>query len=329
MSIRYEHETYEVTTYRIDGTYTDHRRPDAVAFTSQLYEDLARRDFTINAMAYHPERGLIDYFEGQQDLKDGWIRCVGEATERFEEDALRMLRAIRFATRLQFTIEEGTFKAIQTKAAGLAHVSRERVADELNKTLLCQDPVGLKQIISSGLYPYICQQFQNQAVVDFEAPAKVTAQKPLRWAALLYPMGSERAGKVLRELKFDNATHHDTVHLLQNLSAALPQTGRSMRHFLHQLGVEYFEPLCELKRATGQNEEAELASGWTIFEAERNQCVTLHQLAVSGRDLIGAGAQTGKTLGCALHVLLELVMDQPEMNEKEKLLVYFRDNLLA
>ena len=95
VSVRYEHETYEVTTYRIDGAYTDHRRPTEVAFTSQLYEDLARRDFTINAMAYHPRRGLIDYFEGQQDLKKGCIRCVGKAEERFEEDALRMLRAIR------------------------------------------------------------------------------------------------------------------------------------------------------------------------------------------------------------------------------------------
>ena len=331
VSIRYDHETYEVTTYRIDGAYTDHRRPTEVAFTSQLYEDLARRDFTINAMAYHPQRGLIDYFEGQRDLKEGCIRCVGEATERFEEDALRMLRAIRFAARLQFTIERKTFEAIQIKAAGLAHVSRERVADEMNKTLLCENPQGLRQIVSGGLYPYICQQFRSEteASIDFDAPAKVAAQKSLRWAALLYPLGSERAGRVRRELKFDNTTHRDTVHLLQFREAALPQTGRDMRFFLNRLGTEYFEALCDLKGATGQASEEELSSGWKIFEAERHQCVTLHQLAVSGRDLIGAGAQTGKELGRALGLLLELVMERPEMNDKEKLLQYFCENLLV
>lgn len=331
VSIRYEHETYEVTTYRIDGTYTDHRRPDAVSFTSKLYEDLARRDFTINAMAYHPSRGLIDYFEGQQDLREGRIRCVGKATERFEEDALRMLRAIRFAARLRFTIEEATLQAIQIKAAGLAHVSRERVADELSKTLLCEEPEGLRLIVSSGLYPYICQTFRKQPKprIDFDAPARVASQKPLRWAALLYPMGSEAAGQVLRELKFDNATYHDVVHLLRYREAALPQTGRSMRFFLHELGTEYFEPLCALKWATGQDEPEVLASGWKIFEAERHQCVTLPQLAVSGRDLIGAGAQTGKELGIALNRLLELVLELPEMNERERLLRYFRENLLV
>lgn len=325
------HEAYEVTTYRVDGTYTDHRRPDHVAFTSQLYEDLARRDFTINAMAYHPTRGLIDYFQGQQDLKAGIIRCVGDPKERLEEDALRMLRAIRFAARLQFRIDSSTFRAIQEKAAGLFYVSRERVADELNKTLLCQHPFGLRQIVEAGLYPWICQEFyhQSEPQADFAAPAAVSAEKSLRWAALLYPMGSQTAGKVLKELKFDNATQRDTVRLLQYLPAALPQDGRSMRHFLHELGTEYFPGLCELKIAAKQQTEEEIASVWTIYEAERNQCVTLRQLAVDGRDLIGAGAQTGKELGGALNHLLRVVMDQPEMNERERLLAYFRENWKA
>ena len=331
VSVRYEHETYEVTTYRIDGAYTDHRRPDAVAFTSLLYEDLARRDFTINAMAYHPERGLVDYFEGQLDLQRGCIRCVGKAEERFQEDALRMLRAIRFAARLRFEIEENTFKAIQNKAEGLAHVSRERVADEMNKTLLCEEPQGLCKIVSGGLYPYICQQFklQDQPEADFEAPGKVPAEKSLRWAALLHRMGCEQAGKVLRELKFDNATQRDTVHYLQFLGAALPQTGRDMRFFLHELGTDYYAGLCKLKVAAGYNKPEEVASVWTIFEAEEQQCVTLHQLAVSGRDLIGAGAQTGKALGRCLEQLLQVVMEEPQMNDKEKLLQYFRENLMA
>lgn len=321
---------YEVTTYRIDGDYTDHRRPDRVSFTSQLYEDLARRDFTINAMAYHPERGLIDYFQGQQDLEQGVIRCVGEARQRFDEDALRMLRAIRFSARLKFCIEPATFQAIREQAARLQYVSRERVADEMNKTLLCAHPQGLEQIVGSGLYPWICPELQQaQQQIDFEAPARVEPVKSLRWAALLYPLGSEAAGRVLQQLKFDNATRREAVHLLRFLHAALPQSGRDMRFFLHELETQEYPLLSQLKRAAGIGSEPEIRSAWTIYEAEKDQCVTLRQLAVSGRQLIGAGARPGKELGDALQWLLRLVMEKPECNEQETLLRYFREKWQA
>lgn len=326
VSVLYDHETYEVTTYRIDGVYSDHRRPDAVVYTSLLYEDLARRDFTINAMAYHPQRGLIDYFDGQLDLAQKRIRCVGNPLERFEEDALRMLRAIRFSARLGFSIEKSTQQAICQKAPGLAHVSRERVADELTRTLLCDQPQGLSCIVPTGLAPWISQEFEQGEQLDFLAPARVEKEKSLRYAALLYPLGQRRAGNVLEELKLDNATKRTAVHLLAFLEAALPQNGREMRLFLHRLGAEVFKPLCSLKYAAGKNSQEELQEALSLYETEKEACVTLSQLSVSGRDLLAAGAQSGKQLGALLQRLLDLVMEHPEMNEKEKLLQYFREN---
>ena len=183
VSVLYDHTVYEVTTYRIDGDYSDHRRPDHVLYTSLLYEDLARRDFTINAMAYHPQRGLVDYFSGQQDLKEKRIQCVGEAEQRFEEDALRMLRAVRFSARLAFSIEDATLRAIRKKAPSLAHVSRERVADEVTQILRCQHPEGLSRIVDTGLAPWISQELGQGEQLDFLAPARVKGQKALRFAA--------------------------------------------------------------------------------------------------------------------------------------------------
>ncbi|MBQ0146678.1 MAG: polynucleotide adenylyltransferase, partial [Lachnospiraceae bacterium] len=131
---------YEVTTYRVDGDYSDHRRPDTVEFTDSLFEDLKRRDFTINAMAYNHDRGLVDEFGGQEDLSKGLVRCVGEPDERFNEDALRILRAIRFSAGLGIEIEEKTLGAIGGHIKDLTAVSPERIMTELNKIIRSDHP---------------------------------------------------------------------------------------------------------------------------------------------------------------------------------------------
>lgn len=326
VSVLYDHEVYEVTTYRIDGAYSDHRRPDHVMYTSLLYEDLARRDFTINAMAYHPRHGLVDYFNGQQDLKERRIRCVGEAEQRFEEDALRMLRAIRFSARLAFRIEDTTLQAICHKAPSLAHVSRERVADEVTQILLCQHPEGLSRIVDTGLAPWISQELRQGERLDFLAPARVKEQKARRFAALLHRFEKEQVVRILQELKLDNATKRDVLHLLAFIGAALPRNRRDMRFFLHELGADYFDALCELKQAAGENGPQEILDARTLYETEKTACLTLAQLAVSGRDLMAAGAQSGKELGAWLQRLLNLVLEMPEMNDRERLLQYFREN---
>ena len=150
---------YEVTTYRIDGDYSDGRHPDKVEFSSELSEDLKRRDFTINAMAYHPERGLTDLFDGKADLEKKLIRCVGDAKERFSEDALRMMRAVRFAAVLGGTIEAKTYEAIKALAGNLKNVSGERIRVETEKLLVSSHPYYFKQFYETGLTAYFLPEF--------------------------------------------------------------------------------------------------------------------------------------------------------------------------
>ena len=152
-------EGYELTTYRIDGNYSDGRHPDSVSFSKSLSEDLCRRDFTINAMAYSHKKGIVDLYKGQEDLSSGIIRAVGDPNKRFDEDALRMLRAIRFSAQLGFEIEKDTFVAIKDKASLLSNVSKERIFVELNKTLSGNFAENVKYIYSSGLYKYIGKEF--------------------------------------------------------------------------------------------------------------------------------------------------------------------------
>ncbi len=159
VTIMVDHEGYEVTTYRIDGEYEDCRHPKEVTFTTKLSEDLLRRDFTINAMAYNEKEGLVDLFGGQDDIKKGVIRCVGEASERFDEDALRILRAFRFAAQLGFEIEDKTFEAAKEKAPNLTKVSAERIRTELNKILLSSGPDRLFGAQEAGVTKVVLPEF--------------------------------------------------------------------------------------------------------------------------------------------------------------------------
>ncbi|MCQ2609383.1 MAG: hypothetical protein MJ151_01110 [Lachnospiraceae bacterium] len=154
-------KTYEVTTYRVDGEYIDGRHPESVRFVKNLKEDLSRRDFTVNAMAYNEEDGLIDLFDGIKDLKEKTIRAVGVAKDRYNEDALRMLRAIRFAAKLGFDIEAKTYKAIEEVAPNMAKVSKERIQEELTKILFSKKPRLIKYIYATGLAPFICDEFET------------------------------------------------------------------------------------------------------------------------------------------------------------------------
>jgi len=197
-----DHKPYEITTFRTESTYTDHRRPDAVQFTKNLHKDLARRDFTVNAMAFHPLRGLIDPFGGQQDLQAGIIKCVGAPTQRFEEDALRILRALRFASTLGFTLEAQTAHAAHKTCATLNLIAKERIAVELTK-LLCGKHVrevllAHREIIFAVLpqlrelsgfdqhTPWHCYDVYEHSCVAVEA---VPPEPHLRWAALLHDIG--------------------------------------------------------------------------------------------------------------------------------------------
>lgn len=212
-------EGYEVTTYRIDGEYSDGRHPNSVEFTPDLVEDLKRRDFTINAMAYNSHTGFVDKFGGVEDLEKGIIRCVGEPMDRFTEDALRILRAIRFSAQLGFSIEERTYEAIKVIAPNMIHVSKERIQVELTKLLLSSHPDYISLVYETGISPFVSEKFHGAYAGESgdwavpSIPAGIPAVKHMRWAAFLRGCSASQAADILKDLKLDN----DTIYKVRTL----------------------------------------------------------------------------------------------------------------
>lgn len=279
---------YEVTTYRVDGEYKDHRRPDKVTFTSDLKEDMLRRDFTINAMAYNEEEGLIDHFHGQDDLRLGIIRCVGEAGKRFDEDALRVLRALRFAAQLDFQIEEMTLTAMKEKAVFLKDISAERIRVELTKLLCSKHPECLLTIgYPTGITSLLMPWFDDMLHTTQENPhhcydvgrhtmravCQVDNSVVLRFAALLHDVGkpscktvddegvahfyehgsagAKMAQQIMRELKFDNETIKRVRELVywHDYRWGDKLSKRAVRRATARIGMEYMHDLFALQQA--------------------------------------------------------------------------------
>lgn len=279
-------EGFEVTTYRIDGEYQDGRHPSEVIFTPSLLEDLKRRDFTINAMAYNEAEGLIDAFDGMKDLKNCQIRCVGEPRERFTEDALRILRAVRFSAQLNFEIEKDTRAAIAEFADSLTRISAERIQTELVKLLTSDHPEIFRTLYDTGITAVILPEFDACMKTPQNHPhhcccvgehlllalRAVEADKVLRLAALLHDIGKpithtrdadgidhfhghgevgkELAGKILRRLKFDNDTVYRVKHLVQvHDYLQIPLTSKGVRRAVFKIGKEHFPDYLKLRRA--------------------------------------------------------------------------------
>ena len=357
---------YEVTTYRIDGTYEDHRRPNDVTFTSSLREDLMRRDFTINAMAYNEEKGLVDLFGGIQDLNDRIIRCVGNPTERFDEDALRMFRAVRFAGQLNFNIEKETLAAIEAQHAFLKDVSAERIQIELLKLLISGHPEMIRAAYETGLTSVFLPEFDRMMETPQNNPhhiysvgdhtihaVETIAPNPiLRLTMLLHDIakpetrstdengidhfyghaqvGEELTAKILRRLKFDNDTIRNVRRLVLHHDDRPATTSSSVRRAANRIGADLFPLYLNVCRAdilaqTKETQESKLqnlSKIESIYEQilEKQQCFTLKQLAVTGRDLIAEGIPAGPRLGEILEKLLEEVLEEPEKNEREWLM---------
>lgn len=276
---------YEVTTYRIDGKYEDHRHPKEVAFTRNLREDLLRRDFTINAMAYNAQEGLVDLFGGMQDLKEKKITCVGSALKRFEEDALRILRAVRFAAQLGFVIEEKTKQAIQKMADSLKYISAERIQVELVKMLISPHPEHIESAYQLGITKVILPEFDKMMHTEQENPhhqynvgihtvhalQNVRADKILRLTLLFHDMGkpetktidekgvahfkehaivSEHLTKdILRRLKFDNDTIKTVSKLVLYHDYRMPPQENTVRRAMHRIGVDLFPMYLMVRKA--------------------------------------------------------------------------------
>lgn len=290
-----DHIGFEVTTYRIDGEYEDGRHPKEVQFTPDLREDLRRRDFTINAMAYSPAKGLVDVFGGQEDLKAGVIRCVGSAEERFQEDALRIMRAVRFAAQLGFTIEQGTWEAIGKLVPNLKKVSAERVQVELVKLLMSPNPSWFRLLYDTGITKVVLPEFEKAMACEQNSPyhcysvgehtlkvlEHTPAKLPLRLTGLLHDLGkpekkmtdetgrdhfhghaekSEQIAKnVLRRLKFDNENLNRTCRLIRFHDYRVEPSMVAVRKAMNKVGEDLFADLLVFQRADASGKKAEVA----------------------------------------------------------------------
>ncbi|MEE1517777.1 MAG: CCA tRNA nucleotidyltransferase [Lachnospiraceae bacterium] len=327
-------EGYEVTTYRIDGDYMDGRHPDKVIFTNNLIEDLKRRDFTINAMAYNERVGIVDAFDGINDLENKIIRCVGEATERFTEDALRILRALRFSAQLDFNINEATAVAVKELGKNLGLISKERIQTELDKLITSNCPDRIKLVHLYGLNKFI---FEGATTINedhlslYENISSIMESLPnnhyLRWAALMHYEAEPSV--VLRKLKFDNVTINTCSKLVSAAHTPLPDNKPALRRMIVKYGKDIFDnylftyihSLC----ATGLYDHGS-SDHVTLVEKlykeiiSDNDCISTKDMAIGGTVLLKEGIESGKKMGDVINYLFERVLDEPSLNEYDTLL---------
>lgn len=378
VTIMLDKEGFEVTTYRIDGEYEDSRHPKNIEFTSNLEEDLKRRDFTINAMAYNHKDGLVDIFGGIEDLNKQVIRCVGNAKDRFSEDALRILRAVRFAGQLGFEIEQETREAIVEMASTLKNISAERIRVELDKLLVAKHAQLLKEASKTGICQIVLPEFDRMLAQEQNNPHHIYTvgehslhsvlllneeyknvsdydrklHSILAWTMLLHDVGkpdcysvdeegighfyahakksAEIAKKILKRLRFDNYTIDIATRLIAWHDYKFHLDETSVRRGANKIGTDIMELLFVVKRfdILAQNPDTHKQKLETLEQVKqlyeeikrKQQCLTLKSLAVNGSDLMEAGFQKGKQLGEILTFLLEQVLEEPSLNEKETLI---------
>ncbi|MEF2112703.1 CCA tRNA nucleotidyltransferase [Clostridium frigoriphilum] len=368
-------EGYEVTTYRIDGEYLDNRRPSGVTFVSNLEEDLARRDFTINALAFNEKDGLIDCFDGISDLKNKIIRAVGEPNKRFKEDALRMLRAIRFAASLDFDIEEKTMIAIKMNCNLISNVSTERIRDELCKMLVSNNTTkAFKLLEETKLLQIILPELQltvgfNQRNPhhdkDIFSHILVVVEKcppvlNIRMAGLLHDIakpdcftidvsgighfydhdrkGVKIAGQILRRFKFDNESITEIEILVkEHMNVLTKPTEISVKRLINRVSTKIVFDLFTLQRADALGsrfpqirlDEINEVEKQTIAIIESKAPLSIKELAVNGKDLMSEfSIKPGTQIGVMLKFLLNIVLENSELNTKDKLLSIIYDKYI-
>lgn len=371
VTILINREPYEVTTYRIDGEYSDNRRPDSVDFTNSLIEDLHRRDFTVNAMAYNSTNGLVDPFGGVKDIENSVIRCVGSAHDRFNEDALRILRAIRFATQLNFGIAEDTDEEIHKSLGLLENISIERVTSEFSKIVSSdsfyiklmlykdvfslfipemRDTIGFKQYNpyhSYDVFEHTVRALENcdskDLVVrlavffhDFGKPHSYQdGEDGIRHFKGHGRVSADLTDRIMGRMRFDNETKNNVVELVYYHDASFAKGKKYVKRWLNKIGEIQFCRLLTVRKADimGQNIEYEKNRVGELQEIEKliveviadNECFSLKDLSVGGKELISIGYKPGRQIGIVLTKLLELVIEEEAENDKEILLALAKE----
>lgn len=325
LTVMYEHEPFEVTTFRVDGEYTDHRHPDEVIFVADVKEDLSRRDFTVNAMAWSPEDGLVDAFGGQEDLAAGVIRCVGDPRKRFGEDALRIMRALRFASVYGFAIDPATDEAIHELKHTLADVAAERIRVELAK-LLCGQGAGdilrAYRDVLVTLMPQLAEVDWLRTVCTLEA---APATEVLRLTMLLHEAGPAAAKDVLMALKPDNHTRDRVLTLVTHQAHDFSGGRYGMIKALSLFGEEVVRELLTVRRAKGAADVDMLVDVLEQVLAD-GVCYTVKAMEINGRDLMALGCQ-GKAVGECLSWMLSQLLEEKLPNERDTLLAAARMHL--
>ena len=360
VTIKYGGQLYETTTFRTEGSYTDGRHPDEVQFVPDVREDLARRDFTINAMAYNEAEGLVDPFGGQKDLQNGLLRAVGEPQQRFTEDALRILRLYRFAARFGFALDAATARAARQLAPHLDCISAERIQEELAKLLAAPQPGAyLEPAVLAVVLPELTPESLTAAKPVVDACPAGEENLPVRWAALLGALGETDTRRVLKRLRCSNACIEETAVLVRETawegvcgsfllghesghSIARPTACGSrvppqrtvlgetpahagevaIRLLLGRYGLCTVERLCALCAALHPQDAQNCAlAAQRARQLEANgACCRVSQLAVNGRDLMAADIPAGPALRRVLEALLDGVIRAEYPNEKPALL---------
>ncbi len=360
VTIKHGGQLYETTTFRTEGSYTDGRHPDEVRFVPDVREDLARRDFTINAMAYNEAEGLVDPFGGQADLQNGLLRAVGEPQQRFTEDALRILRLYRFAARFGFALDAATARAARQLAPHLDCISAERIQEELAKLLAAPQPGAyLEPAVLAVVLPELTPESLTAAKPVVDACPAGEENLPVRWAALLGALGEADTRRVLKRLRCSNACIEETAVLVREtagegvcgsfllghesghsiarptacgsrvppqrtvLGETLAHAGEvAIRRLLGRYGLCTVERLCALCAALHPQAASECAlAAQRARQLEADGvCCRVSQLAVNGRDLMAAGIPAGPALRRVLETLLDGVIRAEYPNEKPVLL---------
>lgn len=318
VTVNIKSHAVEVTTFRSEGIYTDHRHPESVHFVGELTTDLSRRDFTINAMALSPDGLMIDPFGGFEDIQRCLIRCVGNPELRFDEDALRMFRALRFSARLGFQIEAATLAAIRQKAALASVLAAERVRDEIEKTLLTQRPETVGLIAELGLLDrYLAGR--GTGLPELAAVAKLPRKALDRWMALCCVLN--RRGLIrsvdgfLTALRLDSRTIRCCTDGMELMAQPKPQSAPEWKKALRCYGVDTVSCAARCRDALDRS------SSYRELKAvlKSGQCFSMKHLAVTGDDLAALGLK-GRELGEMLNFLLDYVIEYPDNNRRELLL---------
>lgn len=308
---------YEITTYRIDGEYKDNRHPEEVIFTDRLSGDLSRRDFTINAIAYNDVKGYVDLFGGIEDIKRRVIRGVGEPAKRFQEDALRMMRAVRFSAQLDFAIEENTLNALKENADLIRNISIERIREEFFKLILSDHNERLDILLNSGMTEHFLPEILNKKF-DYGKINSLSCDIVVRLAYIFYGIEWGNVKKIMKRLRTDNKSMA-AVTLISKYTDYKITDLYSMRKLVSLAGENIkrvIEVMCAVK-----NCDSEMY--FNMLEEIKNDCCSLKDLELSGNDLIETGIR-GKLVGEALNKALDYVMREPQKNQKDILIDYIK-----